>query len=210
MKTMPPTDSNDTGFTLIELIIVVVVIAILAAIAIPMYNSFQERAKHTAVSESVRTVHNAVIHDVTQNNASIEEVGRIMTAQSNEDIYIYSTRANRVEGSMCLRAEWRADTSIYAEQGAACGGVTIIPVSCVQSGWTTTFTFQVRAINDTMTRAEIRWTRPGGSSTGMVQGNGGSTHTITTVSDPAIPLTVSASAQSNGGSNPWTNPISCG
>lgn len=200
----------DAGFTLIELIIVVIVIAVLAAISIPMYNNFQERAKHTAVSESVRTVHTAVVQNMTQNNATAEDTGRLMTAQSNEDIYIYATRRNPTEGTMCIRAEWRADSAIYAEEGAGCGGVNLIPVSCVQNGWTTTFTFQVRAINDTFERAQIRWRDGNGNQTQtMVQGNGGSTYTSIRIIDPANTLSVTGEAYSTGGSNNISNPISC-
>lgn len=207
---MKDTNHTDNGFTLIELIIVVVVIAILAAIAIPMYNNFQERAKHTAVAESVRTVHTAVIQDMTQNNGGVESQGRLLTAQSNEDIYIYTTRRNPTEGTLCIRAEWRADTTIYAEDGAGCGGVTLIPISCVQNGWTTTFTFQVRAINDTFERAQIRWRNQSGSQTQtMVQGNGGSTYTSIQITDPVNTLTVTGEAYSSGGSNNISNPLTC-
>ena len=47
-------DSADNGFTLIELIIVVVIIAVLGAIAVPLYNNFQDSARDAAVQEDLR------------------------------------------------------------------------------------------------------------------------------------------------------------
>ena len=57
---MKITNSDNRGFTIVELLIVIVVIGILAAITIVAFNGIQQRARNTQVTSGVRTYIGAI------------------------------------------------------------------------------------------------------------------------------------------------------
>lgn len=79
------TKSNQSGFTLVELLIVIVVIAILAVISIVAYNGVQNRAKTSAAATAAETVQkkaeaaNAIAASYPQTEADF-------TAQDDSDL----------------------------------------------------------------------------------------------------------------------------
>jgi type IV pilus assembly protein PilA len=52
--------NNKKGFTLVELMVVVAIIGILVAIAVPIYNASQDRAKANACKANLRTINGAI------------------------------------------------------------------------------------------------------------------------------------------------------
>ncbi len=51
---------NQKGFTLVELMVVVVIIGALVAIAIPVYNGVQDKAKRNAEEANIKIIESAI------------------------------------------------------------------------------------------------------------------------------------------------------
>lgn len=74
---------NNKGFTLVELMVVVVIIGILVAIAVPVYNSSQQKARENAHNANVRILKGAGQQYITDNG--IPKDGRVeWTGKDNE------------------------------------------------------------------------------------------------------------------------------
>lgn len=59
-KLMKGFKKNNKGFTLVELMVVVVIIGILVAIAIPVYNASEERARKGVCEANMRMIESAL------------------------------------------------------------------------------------------------------------------------------------------------------
>ena len=64
-------DSNEGGFTLVELLVVVVIIGILVAIAFPVYNNIVSHANRVTVEANLRTIESAVTQFSANNEGTV-------------------------------------------------------------------------------------------------------------------------------------------
>ncbi len=109
-------DSNNKGFTLVELIIVVAIIAVLATVLAPQYLQYVERSRESSdVQQAAQIMDAAMIAVVDAVNAgeippgTIVQVGWVTTeAASRGEVYIGEARVG-VESSAILPSDYVTD-----------------------------------------------------------------------------------------------------
>lgn len=65
---------NQKGFTLVELMVVVVIIGALVAIAIPVYNEVQDKAKQNAEEANKKIIESAIQVYLTTDEGSLDAI----------------------------------------------------------------------------------------------------------------------------------------
>lgn len=127
-----PTKSNESGFSLIELLVVLGIIGILAAIALPSYSTYKTRAVDTMMQSDLRGARNAMEAFYESSNFTYEDVTEADLAARGfrespsvtldilfADGTSYQLRAC-ADGGSSVSLFYDSDTGVAVPQNVAC------------------------------------------------------------------------------------------
>jgi type IV pilus assembly protein PilA len=108
-RRLGPAQSDERGYSLIELLVVMLIIGVLAAIAIPSFINSKSKAVDVQAKELARTAETAAETVATANDGSYEKVTKselhnaessIPIAESKTDAYIGTVTSSRTDYSI--------------------------------------------------------------------------------------------------------------
>lgn len=114
---------NQKGFTLVELMVVVVILGILVAIAVPVYNSTQLKAKVNAHNANVRTIESAATMYIVDNPGVAVDINATAAATPAPGVmatYLQSWPSNPLPAG-------HAKAGNYGLEITAAGAITVTP-----------------------------------------------------------------------------------
>lgn len=103
--------SNQSGFTLIELMIVIAIVGILAAVALPSYTNYTKRAKFAEVINATQAVRGAV-------DSCYQTVGSLASCDTT-DINVSVLAGDAVEGAYVTSLAVADDTAAITATGTS-------------------------------------------------------------------------------------------
>jgi type IV pilus assembly protein PilA len=132
-------NTNQKGFTLIELMIVVAIIGILAAVALPAYQNYTLKARYSEIISATQAVKSAV------------EV----CAQVNASLTPCVQNTNGVPADIPTSAPGAVDTVTWSVASATTGNVVVVPDAANGLLATDTYRLDATLDNGVVTWAEV-------------------------------------------------------
>ena len=130
--------SEESGFTLVELLVVMLIIGLLAAIAIPAFFNQREKAKDSSAKEMARTSETAMETYATDNNgvytaaapAALSNIEpTIQTANNNKDPWL-SAASSAAPNTYTLTVTSQTANTFTIARGAN----SVVTFSCTVTG----------------------------------------------------------------------------
>ncbi len=113
--------SNQSGFTLVELIVICAILGVLASLAIPVYSSNVDKAKNTRAISDLREIEREIQAYFMENNAiptGLNKINRDTLKDPWGTLYIYTPNpllADALKGTFPLALNRSLDYDLYSK-----------------------------------------------------------------------------------------------